>query len=174
MRDDGAMRRHHFAHVPVLEGRRLRLRGVRSSDAAAIRDISFYDGVEAGSEREALAMLARIDRDRANGDSLHWGICPRGTDAVVGTCGFYRGFAGNAGEIGYVLREAYRGRGLMTEALQLVIDFGLRELELDEVVAYTEADNRASIRVLERLGLQRVPSDQTHLKFTTGRDTPSG
>lgn len=146
--------------IPELEGERVRLRRVRPGDVAAIREVSFYDGVPAQSERDALAMLARIDEDQARGTSLHWGICLRGDDEVVGTCGFYRGFPGGVGELGFVLRRDYRGRGLMTEALRLVVDHGLRELRLRDVVAYTRPTNRPSIRVLERIGMRRAPTDR--------------
>lgn len=41
--------------------------------------------------------------------------------ACAGTSGFYRGFSNGTGEIGYVLREPFPGRGIMTDAVRLVI-----------------------------------------------------
>lgn len=158
--------KHPFATFPVLSSGGLILRRVVPSDAPAVREISFYDGVAATTEDEAVAMLERIERDYAEGDSVHWGICLRGSDEVVGTCGFYRGYPGNVGEIGYLLREAYRGRGVMTAALRQVIAFGLEEMRLDGIVARTEPSNAASIGVLERLGFREVRSDPEELTFS--------
>jgi len=114
-------------------------------------------------------MLEQIEQDSAKGDTVHWGICLKGSDEVVGTCGFYRGFAGNAGEIGYILRAGYRGRGIMTSALRPVIAFGLREMALDVIDAYTDPTNAASIGVLKRLGFHQVPAERAELKFSLSR-----
>lgn len=159
-------RKHSFVTFPVLSNERLTLRRVVPSDASAIQEISYYDGVAAATAEEAAVMLEQIERDYAQGDSVHWGICVGDANEVVGTCGYYRGYPGNVGEIGYVLREAYRGRGIMTAALRQVIDFGLDEMRLDGVVAYTDPANTASIGVLERLGFSKVPYEGEELKFS--------
>jgi ribosomal-protein-alanine N-acetyltransferase len=52
---------------------------------------------------QASRILVRINADIRNGKSSHWGIYLKETHGIVGTCGFYRGFAGNIGEIGYLL-----------------------------------------------------------------------
>jgi ribosomal-protein-alanine N-acetyltransferase len=124
-----------------------------------------YDGVAAADATEALAMLRRIEADAARGDTVHWGICEAGSDTVVGTIGFYRGFAGDAGEVGYVLRPPFRRRGLMREALALVVAFGFERLGLTTIVARTAADNAASVGLLGRLGFEPQPSDEALLTF---------
>jgi [ribosomal protein S5]-alanine N-acetyltransferase len=159
--------------VPELANERVRLRPVLPADAADIVDISFYDGVAAASPADALAMLALIDADQARGASLHWGICLPGDDAVIGTIGYYRGFAGGVGEVGYVLRAPFRGRGIMTAALELVADHGLRRLGLTAVVAHTDAGNAASIALLRRTGFVALPSAGPQLTFER-RGAPGG
>lgn len=151
----GAAGRRWLDPFPVLATDDLRLRQVRPYDAAEVRDITFYDGVAAASVRDARAMIERIARDQRRGETLHWGICLRGSDAIVGTCGFYRGFARDVGEIGYVLRETHRGRGLMTQAVRRIVTFGLDELGLRRVVAHVDAGNVASMGVLTRAGFVR-------------------
>lgn len=156
--------------TPVLRGERVVLRAVRSDDVADIVEISVYDGVTATSEAEALAVLRRIEADTARGDTVHWGVCLAGQDTVVGTIGFYRGFLGAAGEVGYVLRSTYRRRGLMREALALVVAHGFERLGLATVVARTTADNAASIALLGRLGFAPHPSDEALLRFVLRPD----
>jgi [ribosomal protein S5]-alanine N-acetyltransferase len=151
--------------LPELSSERLLLRKVLPSDSAAIVDISFYDGQPAKSVAEALVILNKIAEDSRQGETLHWGICLKEHDEVVGTCGFYRGFSNNVGELGYILKESYRGKGIMTEALQLVIDFGFTTMKLRNIVAYTHKTNASSIQVLKRLAFQEVPSETDYLKF---------
>lgn len=133
------------------------LRRVLPEDAPDVREISFYDGVPAADDDQARAMLARIDGDMAAGVGLHWGIAPVGASRLAGTVGFYRGYPDNVGEVGYALCAAYRGRGLMTEAVRLAVAFGFERLRLAAVVAYTAPDNLASQAVLARVGFVAVP-----------------
>jgi ribosomal-protein-alanine N-acetyltransferase len=151
--------------APTLAGRRVVLRAVRPDDVADIVDISVYDGVAATNEAEALAMLRRIEADTERGETVHWGICLAGRDAVVGTIGFYRGFRDGTGEVGYVMRAPFRRRGLMREALALVVAHGFGPLGLATVEARTAPDNAASIGLLGRLGFARQPSDGAFLTF---------
>jgi RimJ/RimL family protein N-acetyltransferase len=58
-------------------------------------------------------------------------------------------------EIGYWLGEAFWGRGIMSNAVTAVTDFGFRELHLVRIFAIPFAHNTASHRVLEKAGYQR-------------------
>lgn len=157
--------KHSFLTFPRLSNVDLILRRVVPSDASAVQEISYYDGVAAATVEEAAVMLEQIERDYDQGDSVHWGICVRGSDEVLGTCGFYRGYPDNVGEIGYILRVAYRGRGIMTAALRQVVAFGLNEMHLAGVVAYTDPTNAASVGVLKRLGFREEPTAGEELRF---------
>ena len=55
-------------------------------------------------------------------------------------------------EIGYWLGEAVWGRGVATEALTAVTAEAFRRFELTRIYALPFADNRASVRVLEKAG----------------------
>ncbi len=151
--------------APTLWGRRVVLRALRPDDVADIVDISVYDGVTARNEAEALDLLRRIEADAARGETVHWGICLAGGDTLVGTIGFYRGFRDGTGEVGYVMRAPYRRRGLMREALALVVAHGFGPLGLATIEARTAADNAASIGLLGRLGFAPRPSDDGLLRF---------
>ncbi len=140
---------------PTLQGTRVRLRALLAVDADAIVEVSFYDGVPAASPAAARAMLARIAEDQARGETIHWGI-EDAAGTLCGTIGFYRGFPDAVGEVGFVLRPAWRGHGLMSDALGVAIRYGYEGLELAGIVAHTEASNPASIAVLERCGFQHV------------------
>jgi RimJ/RimL family protein N-acetyltransferase len=59
-------------------------------------------------------------------------------------------------ELGYWLGEPYWGKGLMTEAARGVIDAAHRTGQYQLIGARALADNASSLRVLEKLGFQRV------------------
>ena len=156
---------HHFAELPVLTSDRLTLKEINHHDVASIVDISVYDDIVATNTTEAIHILEKINADVANGESLHWGIFLNDSSELVGTCGYYRGFDQNSGEIGYILHPSHRGRGLMTEAVKLMVTFGFDGLNLDTIVAYTSPENFASMAVLQRAGFKQVKSEQADFKF---------
>src|SRR5690606_21503193 len=126
------------------------------SEASDVREFTMYDGIPVVTDDEAAAVMRRIEGDQERGEAVHWGICPAGSDRVVGACGYYRGFEGQVGEIGYGLGERYRGRGLMTESVRLAVSFGFDVMKLAKVVAYTSADNLSSIAVLRHCRLREI------------------
>lgn len=147
------------AASPTLDGARVVLRAVTEADMPSLVEVSFYDGVAAASLDDARRVLARIADDQARGETIHWAIVERASGELAGTVGFYRGFAGGDGEVGYVLRPGFRGRGLMTEAVGLVVGYGLTTLGPTRVIAHVDADNGPSIAVLERGGFRPVADD---------------
>lgn len=62
-------------------------------------------------------------------------------------------------EIGWRLARAHWGLGYATEAARAAIDFGFRQLALDEIVSFTVPANRRSRGVMERIGMSRLPAD---------------
>ncbi|HEY1977287.1 MAG TPA: GNAT family N-acetyltransferase [Candidatus Baltobacteraceae bacterium] len=57
-------------------------------------------------------------------------------------------------EIGYSIVRDYRGRGLATEAVSVLIDEGFRSVGLQRVRAYCVPDNLSSRRVLANNGFE--------------------
>ena len=58
-------------------------------------------------------------------------------------------------EIGWCLDPAYQGRGYAREAVEALIEVCFEALGLRRVVANCFADNTASWRLMERLGMRR-------------------
>ena len=59
-------------------------------------------------------------------------------------------------EIGYILNPDYWGQGLGSEAVAAVTDYGFKKRELPEVTAEVDPRNKASIRLLEKLGFDET------------------
>jgi [ribosomal protein S5]-alanine N-acetyltransferase len=56
-------------------------------------------------------------------------------------------------ELGYRLNDKYWGKGLATEAAKATLQYGFKELKLPYILAIVESANKASIRVLKKLGM---------------------
>ena len=73
----------------------------------------------------------------------------------IGNCGIRRNRENDwEADIGYELAPHYWGQGYATEAARAIVSFGFQELGLHRIAAWCNADNLASARVLEKVGLQ--------------------
>lgn len=59
-------------------------------------------------------------------------------------------------EIGWHLAEPYWGKGLATESAQCLVSYGFEVLALEAIWAVADPDNKASLAVMERLGMHHV------------------
>lgn len=88
-----------------------------------------------------------------SGEGIRWAIALRpGTD-ILGTCGFHNWKKEHArAELGYELDSRYWRKGLMTEAIFPVLDYGFREMGLNRVEAFVTVGNQRSLAFLEKTG----------------------
>lgn len=56
-------------------------------------------------------------------------------------------------EVGYRLLKKHWGQGYATEGSRMLVQYGLNELKLEKIVAFTHLDNKASQNVLRKSGL---------------------
>ena len=74
---------------------------------------------------------------------------------AIGSCGIRRKPENDwEADIGYELAPEYWGRGYATEAALAVVEFGFHELGLHRISSWCIADNTASARVLEKVGMR--------------------
>lgn len=145
-----------YPAFPRLTGDGIVLREVMPADIPALVPISFYDSEPAATLAEAAGMQARIDKDYADGNSIHWCIIDTLTNNIAGTLGYYRGFANNTGELGFVLLPQYRGKGYMSKAMKLAVTYGLDTMGLSRIGSITTKQNHAAIQLLQRLNFVEV------------------
>ena len=60
--------------------------------------------------------------------------------------------------MGFVLGRAHWGRGLASEAAREIVRYAFETLALERVTAEAAARNRASLRILAKLGFQHIDS----------------
>lgn len=66
--------------------------------------------------------------------------------------------------IGYVFDPDFHSRGYATEACRAVLNRAFGQLQADRVVTGTAALNKASCRLLERLGFQKVGEEKASFR----------
>ena len=152
-----------FKSFPRLETEHLVLRRLHPSDAASLyailsdEDVArFYDDEAFTDVSQAREQLEAWERGFEAWRVIRWGIVQRGTDEVIGTCGYYGFHRWHArASLGYELARPYWRQGMMTEALAAIIGFGFREVGLNRVQGVLMPGNVVSVKLLEKLGFQR-------------------
>lgn len=65
--------------------------------------------------------------------------------------------------MGYAYRRDVWNRGYATEAARALVTFGFEDLGMHRVYAYCDVDNVASVRVLQKTGMQREGLLRRHM-----------
>jgi len=161
----------HLPTFPVLTTERLVLRELRPSDAQRVfamrSDPLVMQHVTrplARTIEDASALITRINTTVAANDAVQWAITLKASssrsigadDVFIGIIGFWRmEKEHHMAELGYSLARDHWGKGLMSEAIGNVVDFGFDTLGFHRVEAITRPENAASIRALEKNGFVR-------------------
>ena len=150
----------NFSPFPVLQTKRLLLRRILQSDAPAFyeqrRDKTLMQYIArplATSIEDIYQLIERIDTGINNNESINWAIVMPPDDTLIGTIGFVRTkLEHHRAEVGYMIGIAWQGKGIMSEALAAVIQYGFDELKLHSIEGVIAPENLASAKTLEKAG----------------------
>ncbi|HVS94147.1 MAG TPA: GNAT family N-acetyltransferase [Mucilaginibacter sp.] len=96
-----------------------------------------------------------------NYEVVMWAITLIGDPKLVGTVLYWHiERLKDKAEIGYELLPEYQGKGIITEAVEKVIEFGFKDLRFKTITANPNAKNLKSVNVLERLGFVKTTEDE--------------
>jgi RimJ/RimL family protein N-acetyltransferase len=82
----------------------------------------------------------------------HWDVEEKESGRFAGRLGFLNPAGWPGFEIGWTLAREFWGKGYATEGARRALTYAFEELDKPHVISLIHADNRASIRVAERLG----------------------
>ena len=85
-----------------------------------------------------------------------WACVLKETREVIGFCGLKYLTDLDTVDVGYRFLPEYWGQGLATEACIASLEFGFKTIGLDEIIGLVIPQNHASIRVLEKAGMEFV------------------
>lgn len=181
-KDDTREPKHEWNIPPTIETDRLRLRPHIDADGRRFIEMLVDERSRHFGGRDSLAnedlppadkVMLRPREADARGERYDWTIADRETDELIGHIQLFQlgGLDKTAAEIGYSVHPDARGKGVLTEALSLLVDcafadkkqggLGLRRLSLS-----TAASNKASRHAAEKADFTHVASHPE--SFPTG------
>jgi len=154
---------YDYSYMPDLQTGRLRLRKLTMQDAHDIyhysKDFEVARHVLWDAHRsigESRAYLRFMLRKYRMGEPASWGIEYTATGEIIGTIGFmWIQNDNSSAEVGYSLSRDYWNKGIMTEALKAVIEYGFSFLNLNRIEAQHETTNPASGAVMRKCHMQK-------------------
>lgn len=148
-----------------LETERLRLRHFTLDDVQAMFALNSDPEVIRYAEAEPARDLAEARLRLETGPLSDYAAYGYGRFAVewkasgqvIGFCGIKYITELGLPEIGYRYLKPYWGRGIGTEAARVCVEFARHDLAIEKLIALIIPENTASIRLAEKLGMQRGP-----------------
>ena len=102
----------------------------------------------------------------------HWAVLSKESGHLIGRMGFSlptareKEILGADAMLGYLTAKEARGRGLTLEVTRALLDYGKNFLLFERVGAEADAGNTASVRLLEKLGFERVMEEKGKILFS--------
>ena len=104
---------------------------------------------------EEILRPALDDQQNTSRKKIIWAVFLKSDQSFIGEMGMsYSGPKYRRGEIHYLLDPQYWGNGYATELVKALLDFGFKEFKMHRIEAGVAIENKASIRVLEKVGMQ--------------------
>lgn len=147
-----------------LETPRLILRRLQEDDLEDFLDyrshpeVAKYQYWEPFTSDQALSYIMKYkdSKPRIPGEWFQLGIVDKESNRLIGDCALkLDGVEPRNAEVGCNLSCRYQKRGMATEALGRLFSYAFLELKIHRIMAITDCENSASIKMLERLAMRR-------------------
>ncbi len=143
---------------PILETERLILRQINKNDANEIFILRSDEKVMEHIHRpiaktldDALQLIQIIADTETSVNGITWAITLKENSQLIGTIGYWQIKKEHyRAEIGYLIHRDFQRKGIMQEALSVVINYGFKEVKLHSIEADVDPKNTPSISLLER------------------------
>jgi [ribosomal protein S5]-alanine N-acetyltransferase len=148
-------------NIPILTTKRLTLRDIKLDDAndiyyyASNYDVSkFMVWNRHKSIEDTFNFINLTIENYTNESYFDWAIVLKENNKVIGTCGFpnYRNKI-HYTDIGYVISKDYWNRGITTEAVNKIIEFAFKELNVIRIQAMCQIENLSSENLMKKIGM---------------------
>jgi len=165
-----------FKIFPKIKTERLVLRKIEESDWDVIlflrsdKTVNKYierpENRKTKNKEDAIKFIKARVEDIENFKSISWGITLKDNSKIIGTIDLWN-FSNDykTAEVGYGLNPKYHNKGIMSEALKEVVEFGFTKLNFEKIEAFTHKDNENSKKLLVKNGfhfmINRKDEDNT-------------
>ncbi len=108
------------------------------------------------SREEAVQAIESYQKGYETGYFIRWCVASKETDELVGLLACHHlDYRSNNAQLGYMLDKRYRGTGIMTKTLSVLIEFLFNdEIGIEKLELSIHPDNEASIALAKRLGFE--------------------
>lgn len=152
-----------FSPFPTLTTERLVLREISFDDSESVfafrsneQAMQYIGKPAATSIDEAKELIGKFVEGLSNNDAITWGLTLKGNNTVIGTVGLWRmQKEHHRAEIGYMLHPEYWNKGIISEAIEAVLNYAFRELNFHSIEAQLTPENTGSVRILEKAGFKK-------------------
>lgn len=152
---------------PVITSEKVTLRQLNGADAEFIHYIRndahvnrFLDRTPTESLADAAFFIDQRNQDFFYKKAIYWGIEVNTNGFLVGTITLWNiDLENGTSELGFEIHPSFENRGLMSEAIRKVLEYGRRMLKLKSITAVTSPQNIAAIHLLEKFGFEILSQD---------------
>ena len=151
-----------FDVFPELESKRLLYKAYTQKDAQTLLNLrsnkavsKYMDTTIPKCVDDTLQRIEGYIKAFKEGKGITWAIVDKSTNTVIGDFAIHHIDKQNSrGEIGYILHPDFWGKGYMTEALNTLINFGFKDLNLHSFSATVNLENVNSKTLLLKFGFK--------------------
>ena len=145
---------------PAIETARLKLRKPLQKDVSALLEVTqdeavmkYYGMAPYESKAEALGEINWFNNIFAQAEGIRWVITEKDAGKYIGDIGFHNHvIAHSRAEIGFKLAKAFWQKGIMTEALEPVLEYGFSVMQLNRIEAVVDPQNAGCLGLLKKAG----------------------
>jgi [ribosomal protein S5]-alanine N-acetyltransferase len=148
-------------NFPEIKTSRLLLRQFEDSDLENVfkglshPDIIRYYGVHYHSMEATKEQMKWFASLRENGTGIWWAVCSADNKTFYGAGGLNSvNKEHRKAEVGFWLLPDYLRKGIMTEAMPLILGYGFSRLGLHRIEGLVETENINCIKAITKLGFQ--------------------
>ena len=148
----------NFTPFPIIDTERLHLRRITNHDLQDLFYLrsngvlmKYIDRPLTKALEDAAILLGKMNHGIDNNEGIVWAITLKNNPKLIGTISFHRIEKENyRAEIGYMLDPAFWRKGIVSEAMATIIDFGFNNMKLHSIEAHINPGNAASANILKK------------------------
>ena len=149
-----------FSPFPILQSNRLVLRQITEQDVNEVfamrsnaETMKYIPRPLARTLDDALELIRMISDKINSNTAINWAISTHNCSELIGIIGHFEiNKANYRSEIGYILHPKFHNQGIISEALDLILKYGFKVLQLHSVESIIDPNNLASEKVLQKNG----------------------
>jgi len=147
----------------IFETRRLILGQFTEDDARLILDLNsdpeivkYVHEPVLTTDDQAKKIIADIILPQYKNNLGRWATYTKSNNEFIGWCGLKYLADKDEIDLGYRFKKNAWGKGYATEAAKHTLDHGFNNLDLKLIIGRAHIENMASIKVLEKIGMQFI------------------